>query len=284
MTAVVSDAATSQTLLVVAGSMRTIAPAAAALKAQIERLPGCPRVEWVEPLNRRLQARLGWGDVGLAQLEQPALMDAADIDIVREGLPTTAYWEHPSRGCPFPVLDPPKPSDKEKLAWLRQELGGGAELVDFARKYLELFAAKVLTEAVQKLSVLRLYQVYAGATYKRECDLPPALLSDFQWVWHPDAPSRCRECGKALTGPCPIEHLYCNDACRLAAAALTCRGCSKVLSDLPHCPDCKLGSVLNWREPRGDFERMHLKARRLWLCNHGQDPEHEPAWKRRRRS
>ena len=284
MSALVADRANSCAFVVLVASMRSTTPAAGALKREIEQLPGAPKVEWVEPLTRRLQTRLGWGDVGLTELAQPALMDAADNEIVREGLPHTMYWEHPTRGRPFPVLDPPKPSDAEKLAWLRQELGGEAELIHFARKYMELFNTKVHTESVQKASVLRLYRVYAGTEYKRECDLPPALLSDFQQVWHPDAPSRCRECGKALTGNYPIERLYCNDACHRAGVGLTCRGCSRVLSGSPHCPACERGGVMSWREPREESERMLLKARRLWLCETNRDPEHEPAWKRRRRS
>ena len=180
---------------------------------------------------------------GLAQLAQPALMDAADIDITREGLPHTVYWEPPTCGRPFPVLDPPKPSDAEKLAWLRQELGGEAGLIDFARKYVELFSAMVHTESVQKMSVLRLFRVYGGARYKRECDLPPALLTDFQQLWHPDAPPRCRECAKALVGRWPIEHLYCNDACRLAGVRITCRGCSRVSVRLAPLPGLRAGRV-----------------------------------------
>ena len=91
MSAVVVDRQNSCAFVVVVGSMRTTTPATAALKKLIEQLPGATQVGWVEPLNRRLQTRLGWGDVGLGELAQPAFMDTADIDIVREGLPHTMY-------------------------------------------------------------------------------------------------------------------------------------------------------------------------------------------------
>ena len=46
MSAVVADLAKSCAFVVVVGAVRTIIPAAAALKKQIEQLPGEPKVEW----------------------------------------------------------------------------------------------------------------------------------------------------------------------------------------------------------------------------------------------
>ena len=210
--------------LVVAGVVATTTAASATLRARIEQMPGCGSVTSVEQLNRRLQARLGWGDVRLGDLAQPALMDDLDAEVTRDGHPLTRFWQHPTKGGRFPVIDPPKPSDEEKLAWLRQELrGGDVGLIDFARKYLELFRGNVHTEAVQKMSALRLYKAYACAPWTKECDLPPALLTEFQLLWNPEAPERCRECGKALVGAWPILHKFCRDACKKAGIVTACR-------------------------------------------------------------
>ena len=301
-TACVSDRWNKEYFLVVAGPVATTIAAAANLKARIDQLPGCGRVKSVEQLNRRLQARMGWGDVGLGELAQPALLDALDAELINEGLPRTQYWQHPTKGREFPVVDPPKPCNEEKLAWLRQELGGGADLIDFARKYLELFRSKVLSEAVQKTSVFRLYATYAGAQWKRESDLPPALLTDFQQLWNPDAPERCRECAKALVGVCPITHAFCSDACKNAGAVTACRYCGSAANlteteGFFYCTACKRGAPLckraerPWGDDRTDFDkrldsqREQLKmVSRLWDTVSVARPDHEPAWKRRRRS
>eukprot|EP00973_Karenia_brevis_P061966 8618317-Karenia_brevis.AAC.1 len=66
------------------------------------------------------------------------------------------------------------------------------------------------------MSVLRLYQQYAGVSWAKESDLPPAILTEFQQIWNPDAPERCRECAKALEGTHPITHLFCSKGCERA--------------------------------------------------------------------
>ena len=307
-TASVSDRVNNTYFLVVAGGVATTTAASANLRARVEQMPGCGRVTSVEQLNRRLQARLGWGDVRLGELAQPelaqpSLMDALDAELIRDGLPHTVFWQHPTRGGRFPVLDPPKPNDDEKLAWLRQELrGGDVGLIDFARKYLELFRANVHTEAVQKMSALRLYKAYAGAPWGKECDLPPALLTDFQQLWNPEAPERCRECGKALVGAWPILHKFCSDTCEKAGIVTACRYCGSAASLTEtegyfYCTACKRGSPLRKRANRPvgddrtdldkllDNQREQLKmVSRLWGTVSTVSPDHEPAWKRRRRS
>ena len=301
-TACVSDRCSNEYFLVVAGPVATTTAAAASLRARIEQLPGCGRVKSVDQLNRRLQARMGWGDVGLGELAQPALLDAPDLELINEGLPRTQYWQHPTRGRAFPVVDLRKPSDEEKLAWMRQELGERARLIDFAHKYLELFRSKVCSEAAQKASAIRLYAQYAGSGWKKESDLPPALLTDFQQVWNPDAPERCRECAKALVGVWPITHAYCSDACKKAGIETVCRHCRSAanLIDVEgyvYCTACKSGGLLRKRgerpqgEARTDFdkrldsqrEQLKLASRMLGTVSAAR-PDHEPAWKRRRRS
>ena len=103
-----------------------------------------------------------------------------------------------------------KRTDTAKLVQLRRVVGRRADIVTFARAYTRHFGDKD-TYVVQKAKVLQLFRRYAGQVVV----LPPALLTDFYQVWNPDTPERCRGCGEALVGRCPIEHKYCNDACRL---------------------------------------------------------------------
>ena len=51
--------------------------------------------------------------------------------------------------------------DDEKLAWIRQEIGDGAELPDFAEKWLDLFGEKIRGAVSQKAACLKLYGQYA---------------------------------------------------------------------------------------------------------------------------
>ena len=104
-------------------------------------------------------------------------------------------------------------SDDEKCALLRRKLGSDASVVDFARKYVDMFSYRDNVPA-QKEKVLRVYMLYAGTTWKQEYDLPAALLTPFQQVWSEDVPQRCRSCAKVMVGALPFAHYYCNeDAC-----------------------------------------------------------------------
>ena len=290
MTAVVVDAVANVCFLVVLTKPSTTTVAVERLQTRIEQLPEGPKVVSIEPLNRRLQARLGWGDVHLNALTRPAIMDALDAEILRDGLPGTMYWEHPTEGRPFQVIDPPKPNDDEKLAWMRQELGSrSCGLIDFARKYLELFQSKVHAVTVQKTSVLRLYRRYSGSSWAMESDLLPALLTEFQQVCHPEAPERCRGCAKALVGRCPITHSFCSDACARAGKIIRCRRCKSaarltVTDGLYHCGACwAVPGPKRGRDEFADRVDQLAKASR-WGVSGAADPDHEPAWKRRRKA
>ena len=81
----------------------------------------------------------------------------------------------------------------EKLEWIVSELGEGAGLLDFARKYRELFGEKT-----QKANCLDLYRQYANIakteergpyptladarklSYSMECQVPPEELEAFE--------------------------------------------------------------------------------------------------------
>ena len=207
--------------------------------------------------------------------------------------PQTSWQQHPTRPLPMYVMDHQKVPNTEKLAWLRQELGPDAPLEDFARKFLELFEEKVHASSQQRSLVLKLFSAYApegspARKWRKESDLPPADCVEFLRVWNPDAPARCHECGKALTGNHPILHSYCSQACRHAGTRTACARCKKVLEDPvhPYCTVCKLGApALPPNRPAPGAEQAMLDmAQRVWFSDQRKDPDHEPAWKRRRRS
>ena len=108
-----------------------------------------------------------------------------------------------------------------KLEWLTMELGYEADIVEFSRKYLELFENTRTTE--QKAACLQLYRKYANIAettdkgeyedlrtaqkllYSKESQIPPRELQDFQALWDEDACKRCRECNARVDD----DKIYC---------------------------------------------------------------------------
>ena len=119
--------------------------------------------------------------------------------------------------------------DSVKLEWLGFELGEGASLVDFARKFRELFGEKINADS-QKTTCLKLYRQYANIVerkdlerdayptvaearkklYSMECQVPPGELEEFQRVWNADAPRRCHENHCELPGDTPPGQHFCS--------------------------------------------------------------------------
>ena len=201
--------------------------------------------------------------------------------------PVWQWHEHPTRPQPFRVIDVQKMPEADKLEWIKQELQCDVPLEDFAAKFVELFGGKLSGTVPQKNSCLKLYGLYAeeGRCWEKECDLPPKVQVKFRRVWKASASDRCAECGEALDKPGE----YCaRKGCAHAGMTNICR-CGQVLDNAhPYCGACKRGAsplrgVLSERaqEQQG---QMSLLQR---LCFGGamtKDPEHEPAWKRRKRS
>ena len=223
------------------------------------------------------------------------------------------YWQHPARPLPFYVIDHAKWPDDEKLPWIKQEVGEGVDLPTFAQAFLDLFGGKLRGAVQQKTKVLQLYARYAPespeAAWKKESDLPPEDLECFQRVWNPDAPSRCWECGKALVGPMPFGRHYCNEACRAADKTHACSKCKSAANVVNtegyyRCTACDKHPGLGKRGKRKTTETTHAglaavaafderldrqremskMASRIWGMDCAPNPNHEPAWKRPRRS
>ena len=122
----------------------------------------------------------------------------------------------------------------EKLEWIVSELGEGADLLDFARKYRELFGEKT-----QKANCLDLYRQYANIakteecgpyptladarklSYSMECQVPPEELEAFQKLWDKDAPRRCHENSCELPADAPLGQHFCAEHAN-AGKTITC--------------------------------------------------------------
>jgi len=199
------------------------------------------------------------------------------------------WRQHPERPQPFFVIDQEKVSDEEKVLWIRQELGSNATLPELCAKFIELFGDKLRGPVPQKALCLKLYAMYAPdsreAAWKKEGDLPPRDMVEFQRVWDAEAPNRCLECRKPLEGTAASfrDSSYCSDKCKCAGVVATCTRCTPEQK----CRYCQLApsgkrkytSKLDQGEKQLDRMRQVLGHERRSV-----DPDHEPAWKRRRRS
>ena len=206
--------------------------------------------------------------------------------------PKTYWSSHPTRPLAFTVIDQRNVPEDEKLAWMRQELGNDAELPEFAAKFAELFGDKVRGTVPQKAACLRLYGLYRPDVrgWAREHDLPPADQEAFRRVWGDDR-KLCRECASVVGEP---GKLFCSAECENAGVVAACRKCEAPLDPAwPYCAECKIGSAQPLKVPKGDTAlhkglkrgaKSLATAQRFWAAARAADPEHEPAWKKRRRS
>ena len=172
-----------------------------------------------------------------------------------------------------------------------------------------LFGEKIRGAVSQKAACLKLYGQYAppGAearAWKKESDLSPDTLEQFQRIWDKTAPERCRECAKASAPGQrhPVRRLgnaFCSAQCAEARGAVfSCRECNEPVSaERPHCARCGWGlsgpapAPANRGQRRSRLDDMveeNEKNVAQWLkrvrCVQRPDANHEPAWKRRRRS
>ena len=299
------------------------------LRKGLLEIPGSPTVEWVRPLNRRLQRLFGWGDVAATREDVVRAAKAGDLDELRiimpdanveddcedlshlpdmfanprrnlpalldcapgaeQGTSAEPWYQHPTQPLPFFVIDQDKVSDGEKVIWLRQELGSSAALTQFAAKYIQLFGSRKVGEIQQKGAVLKLYALYLPdspeAAWKKEGDMPPRDMVEFQRVWNPEAPNRCQECRKAIRGKPTLRDVYCDSKCRDAGVAVKCTRCTPERK----CGFCSMKAVSQGGSKLGEMLRenmQHLKHMR-GITGHETreaDPSHEPEWKKRRRS
>ncbi len=204
--------------------------------------------------------------------------------------PTCAWQQHPTRPLPFYVIDQVKVPEAEKLAWMRQELSKDVELCDFAEKFTELFGDKLKGGVPQRASCLKLFRQYApedstrdwktnGDHQPKESDLPPVDREAFLRVWDPSVKC-CRDCGSRHEQPGD----YCSDTCAKVGNIVTCHKCEESLDPATLVPPTHYSACAFCGPKDGKRGRGLLVAQRMWFCNSGPDPAHEPAWKKARRS
>jgi hypothetical protein len=156
---------------------------------------------------------------------------------------------------------------EDALALLRQMLGDGAELPVFAAAVRELLTERQAAMP-QREAVLELYAQYVperaeARAWKLDRDLPPRALEAFQAAY-PVAPGTvvvrdgCRVCEKCGQGA--------------ETADIVARGLS------PGLEETELGKSI--KRSAG----MLQVASNIWSFSTKNDPDHEPAWKKRRRS
>jgi hypothetical protein len=316
---------------VVSSAAHNIPTHTAKLKAEVESLPGAPRVEWVRPLTVRLQRLFGWGDItatredveravqeddvaelrflvpGAARMIEegrldalPALMDAPAQEPEESPYaalyPKSEWRQHPERPEPFYVIDHSKVPEAEKLEWIRQEIGDGATIGEFAARFMGLFGGKIRGAVSQKKACLLLFGAYTGGATKwgKESDIPPAEREQFREAWG-EHEKICRECGRTHDG----RGLYCGTGCEDAGKKRVCKQCgASVDAWFPHCAACgpgagpseammasrgrvgASGSFDEWE--RGQVEQFARMSRLRF--GEARDEDHEPAWKNRRRT
>ena len=247
-----------------------------------------------------------------------------------EDLVETWYSAHPlHQPATCYITDQQKTKSAEQVEWIVFELGKGADLIPFTRKYRDLFG-----EQAQKAKCLGLYRQYANIAnrddrgpyptlaearkklYSMECQIPPGELEEFQKLWDPDAPRRCHECHNELPADARSWHRFC---CAEHVEAGTKVMCSRVLerqdvngeevvtycsgdvvlrSGCRVCTACGQGSdvakIISRRQKlTGDTEanksaKCDAESHRIWNNVFGKfaaqsDPNHVPAWTKRRR-
>jgi succinate dehydrogenase flavin-adding protein (antitoxin of CptAB toxin-antitoxin module) len=134
---------------------------------------------------------------------------------------------------PFYVQNPKWMKKELKAEFIRDELGDGASLDEFALVYVDLFADKIRDEARRSIC-LDLYRIYDPSFKpKKECELSPAQLHQFQRVFDSQAKSRCGWCNTAMEQ----QQEYCSQACAKAAnPPQKCQKCGSEDFKILHCP------------------------------------------------
>ena len=139
---------------------------------------------------------------------------------------------HPQRPLPFYVLDGQKLADKEKLAWIHQELEEDAAIETFCTTFLDMFADKYTTAVAQKKTALRLWCMHKGRkVITATIDLPADELEWFELAWDAEARARCRGCKGEVAGVRAGFHRddpYCSEACPTGGSQIVCRTCKNV--------------------------------------------------------
>ena len=151
--------------------------------------------------------------------------------------------------------------------------------------------------------------------YSMECQVPPGELDDFEKVWDADAPRRCYECHGGVPAHTPYRQHFCDAACKEAGKEIVCTKVVKrevvdgeevvhrcngkvvIQSGCRVCTICDQGMAIAKNVAAvGQADRTELdkslkrSAEGLRIANNilgsfsaKDDPDHVPAWTKRRR-
>ena len=214
------------------------------------------------------------------------------------------FCSSPLRPEPFKVMDSRNVPNAIKLEYIQANIGLDADvsIAEFSEAALAIFPEARADTSKQKQLCLELFGKHTGKEYRKESDLPPKVLEEFQKVWDAAAPRRCRECSNALPASSPLMQVFCGEACAAAGKKITCRTCgpSGEVSIFPGCRVCKAcGKGSKAAESMAAEERrtekskldtmlkenseMQRKVSDRWNFIAAADPDHQPAWTKRRR-
>lgn len=144
--------------------------------------------------------------------------------------PNKVVWKQSDcNPAPFFVQNPVQMRSEHKVEWIREIVPDNASLVEFAIVYVDIFAENIGEERHRK-NCLDLYRLFNPSfAAKKECELCPMDLHEFQSVFNPEALPRCRWCSKKLEGR--QKEMYCDANC--AAEANPPQVCCNCHSDKP---------------------------------------------------
>jgi hypothetical protein len=246
------------------------------LRNNYAKLPGSPRLGEISMFTRRWQRLFGWGDV-------------CDPSIGHGPAVVVGTQQHPEQPSPFWVVDYIKWPVQDKVVWITQEIGRDAGLPTFASKFMELFRGSINDKGQQKVKCLQCFALYnpsAGKDLTKNSDLSPAVQEVFDRVWNSSAPQLCLECGKPSPG---MYHAECENMGKM----IVCKKCTKpavLLEDGSRiCPSCTPASLQtpvshdSSEAVRGN-DKLLRKMHSAMEFRAAVDPNHEPAWKMRKKS
>lgn len=257
----------------------------------------------------------------------------------------TWYEAHPqNRPATCYIANLSRMRREVQLEWITLELGEGAGLVAFARKFREL-AGERLGGNSQKDFCLKLYRQYAKIAtrndlkqgpyasekeahkklaqkmlYSMRAQMPPEELEEFEKLWDEGAPRRCHDCNCPLPANTGSGQLFCEQHAD-ASRRITCgrvvertvvpesprlpeekvirrcdgkvdtvggfRGCTKCGRDADIAETCAgrldRAAETELEESRKRSAKSLQIANNVWFFGTEVDPNHVPAWTKRRR-
>ena len=116
---------------------------------------------------------------------------------------TTSGWykiflHSPNRATSVLRFGKQKIPEEEKLLWIQQEIGSDANLTEFAKYFLFIFADCIRDDQKLKQKINELYCTYKKLPKRKLEKIPNRDKGPFHRLWNKDAPDYC-DCGKKIS-------------------------------------------------------------------------------------